>query len=450
MSPQEVRPQPKISHQAAWVVGCRIVGIVSTLLSNVLVARLLGPEGSGAFLIATTVLAFGVILAMSGLSEAGLRFIAENLGRNDMRIASTYLKTTLRWASISSIVATIMVVAFMLFYARFFGDSQLTIKIVALIGLGVMVLTWQQLTAQLLRGLNNVRAASFFSGGQTGGPLSNLVFVTPLIVLYYCLVPVTETQVIGLLAGSICVTLPLAFWELSRSGRSLFTWDKTLVPTALSSEERTEMANVAMSMLGIQMLAFVTIQSDIWIGGSMLAARDFGLYGAAKRTQLIAHMPIQMALMTIQASIPRLYAQGRIKDLEKNYRSVMTMAAIPAIIGISIFAMFPVQVLTMIFGESFSAASTIVVPLFFGLAALVFFGSPSDVLAITGNHRLVLMVNVFSAVALVTSGFIGAYFGGAIGLAIGSSIAAVIQNGILWWIARKRLGIWTHLKLVGW
>jgi O-antigen/teichoic acid export membrane protein len=161
-------------------------------------------------------------------------------------------------------------------------------------------------------------------------------------------------------------------------------------------------------------------------------------------------MPLQMALMTIQGSIPRLYAQGRMQDLEKYYRTVITMAAIPALIGILICAIFPSQVLTLIFGESFSAASTIVIPLFVGLVALVFFGSPADVLAITGNHRLVLSVNVLSAITLVASGVIGAYFAGAIGLAIGSSIAAVLQNGMLWWIARKRLGIWTHLKLIGW
>jgi O-antigen/teichoic acid export membrane protein len=450
MLPLEERPPPKIAHQAAWVVVCRMVGMASTLVSNVLVARLLGPEGLGAFLIATTVLAFGVILALSGLSEAGLRFIAENLGRNDTRNAATYLKTTQRWASISSLLATFAVVLFMVGYAKYQGESQLNPSMIILVGIGVMVLTWQQLTAQLLRSLDNVRAASFFSGGQTGGPLSNLVFVIPLAVLYYGLIPISETQIMGLLAGSICVTLPLAFWELSRSGRSVFASDRSYEPRPLSSEQRAELINVALSMLGIQLLAFITTQSDIWIGGSLLSEHDLGLYGAAKRTQLIALMPLQMALMTIQASIPRLYAQGKVKELEKSYRTAITVAAIPALIGISLCVLFPSQVLTLIFGASFASASTIVVPLFVGLFALVFFGSPGDVLAMTGNHRLVLTVNIFSAIALVVCGAIGAYYGKAIGLAIGSSIAAVIQNGMLWWIAKKRLGVWTHFMLRGW
>lgn len=161
-------------------------------------------------------------------------------------------------------------------------------------------------------------------------------------------------------------------------------------------------------------------------------------------------MPLQMALMTIQGSIPRLYAQGRMQELEKNFRTVITMAAIPALLGISICGFFPTQVLTTIFGNSFSAASPIVVPLFMGPVALVVFGSPADVLAITGNHRLVLKINILSAIVLVVSGVIGAYFAGALGLAIASSMATVVQNGMLWWIAKKRLGIWTHFKLWGW
>ena len=442
--------QPKVAYQAAWVVGCRILGIGSTLASNIVVARLLKPEGLGAFLLATTVLSFGVILALSGLSEAGLRLISENLGLHRERNALAYLRTTMRWACISSVVVTAIIVIFLLLGLQFSIYSKLTPTTIALIGLGVVVLAWQQLMAQLLRSFNDLRAASFFSGGQTGGPLSNIIFLIPLLMAFYWLIPITDIQVIGLLVGSIVVTLPLAFWELSRSGRTLFAAASAVERVPLLSTERRELASVAASLLGIQVLAFVTVQSDIWIGSLMLVPHELGLYGAAKRTQLIAHMPLQMALMTIQATIPRLYAQERIEDLENRYRTAITYAAMPATIGIVIFACFPAAVLTILFGDEFAAASNIVPPLFVGLAALVFLGSPADILTMTGNHRLVLRINMLSAIALVVGGIVGAYFAGALGLAIGSSIAAFAQNVLLWWIAKKKLGVWTHLKLIPW
>ncbi len=395
MMPSQATSQPKISHQAAWVVGCRIVGIVCTFVSNLLVARLLGPEGFGAFLIATTVLSFGCLIALSGLSEAGLRFISENLGMRRNRVASTYLKTTLCWAGITSFIASGILAIFLIVLDRFTGYWDMATKPMLLMAIGVLVLTWQQLSAQLLRGLNDLRSASIYSGGQTGGPLSNLIFLIPLMLAAIWLIPLKEVQVIGLLVGSICVTLPFALWKLFRTGRSLLGDRECEQSYMLSSEEKRELAGVAGSMLGIQMLAFVTVQSDIWIGGAMLESQGFGFYGAVKRSQLVAHMPIQMALMTVQASIPRMYVQGRLEELEKNFRTAMTWAAIPSILSLIIFAIFPVQVLSAIFGESYGGAANIVLPLSVGLAALIFFGCPADVLAITGNHRLVLRVNVF-------------------------------------------------------
>lgn len=437
---------PKISHQAAWVVGCRIVGIVCTIASNMLVSRLLGPAGYGAFLIATSILAFGCLLALGGLSEAGLRFVSESLGLRKIVQARAYLLTTLQWAISSSIIATSFVLAFLLLLRRFGGPAEFNLFAILLVGLGVLVLTWQQLTSQLLRGLNDLRSASFYSGGQTGGPLSNLIFIFPISLAWYCWVPLTTTQIIGLLVGSICVTLPIAFWELSRTGRFRFHTARDSAFLSLSPTQKREFTEVAVSFLGIQVLAFVATQSDLWIGMWILDSEELGLYGAVKRGLVIAQMPLQMALMSIQGSIPSFYAQGRYVELERNYRTAISLAAIPAFASIILFLVFPSEVLTVICGNSFSSAAPMVAPLAVGLIALLFFGSPGDVLAMTGNHRLVLRVNAISAMGLIAFGTLAAAKAGPVGLAMSSSLVYAGQNAILWWMAKKKLGIWTHIR----
>ncbi len=90
--------ESKVSHQAAWVVGCRIVSIGCTTASSFLIARILGPDGFGVFLLITTVLGFGYLLGTAGLDVAGLRFVSENLGLKRYRDVELYLKTTKRWA----------------------------------------------------------------------------------------------------------------------------------------------------------------------------------------------------------------------------------------------------------------------------------------------------------------------------------------------------------------
>src|SRR5262245_22903065 len=100
-----------LRRQAAWVVGCRIVGIVATLASNILVARLLGPADFGIYLLVTTVAAVGSLLAMAGLNEAALRFISVSLGLRRPALASAYALRAVGTASVTITIAAVVVAA---------------------------------------------------------------------------------------------------------------------------------------------------------------------------------------------------------------------------------------------------------------------------------------------------------------------------------------------------
>src|SRR3954454_475245 len=92
-----------LRRQAVWVVGCRIVGIAATVASNILAARLLGPGEFGTYLLATTVIALGSLLAMVGLNEAALRFISESLGLGRQARAAAYTRWAVGTTAITSV-----------------------------------------------------------------------------------------------------------------------------------------------------------------------------------------------------------------------------------------------------------------------------------------------------------------------------------------------------------
>ncbi len=110
-----------------------------------------------------------------------------------------------------------------------------------------------------------------------------------------------------------------------------------------------------------------------------------------------------------------------------------------------LLVVFPTQVLTLCFGETFAGASPIVLPLAVGMFAVLFFGNPAGVLALVGNHNVVLRVNAVSAIALIVLGVVGAKTHGAYGLAIGTAAAAAFQSIVLWYLARKRIRLSTHI-----
>jgi oligosaccharide repeat unit polymerase len=198
--------------------------------------------------------------------------------------------------------------------------------------------------------------------------------------------------------------------------------------------------------LVIQLLTSATYQLDIWIGGLLLAPKDLGLYGVAKRCQLLGQLPVQMAMMTVVSIVPRMRVQNRLADLEEVVRRAATLAAIPSVAALAVLAIFPATVLHALFGGAYLGATHVILPLVVGQLAHILFGNPAYVLTMTGHHHLVLRVNALTTLLLAGAGTLGAWTAGPVGLALGSAASLAVQNGLLWWFAKKRLGIWTHVK----
>lgn len=431
------------------MVAGRVTGILATLAGNVLAARLLGPADFGIYLLATSVLAFGAILGMAGLNEAGLRFLAENLAIGRRGEAISCLKRMAMIGLIAACAASVLTIAGLAAYQAATGRLQQPALYGLLIGVGLCVLAWQQLTAEALRAWHKLHWASLFSGGQTGGPLSNLIFVTALVIAIASIGHLSATLGIALLVASVALTLPLALMALRKTVSETSSGFETPPLEAFDghpheSGYRSLLATGGM-LLTIQLLAFASQQVDIWIGAGLLAPADLGHYGIAKRSMLLSAMPVQMAMLSIVATIPRLHAQKRLKDLERVVRGAATLAAIPSIAALALLVCFPHFILHFVFGEDYAAAAPVILLMAIGQVALVLSGNPIHTLVLTGRQRLALVANLISTIVLIAGGILGTRWFGILGLAAASSSSLAIQNGLLWWFARRYVGVWTHV-----
>ncbi len=425
-----------------WVVGARLVGIAATFAANILAARLLGPAAFGMYLLLITAMTLGATLGMFGLDEAGLRFVAESLGLGKRSLARAYIGSIIRNLLWTAPVAALLIAAPMSLFAGRLADFGGASLLIGLTAVGVILLVWQRVTAELLRAMGNLQLASLFSGGLTGGPISNVLLLLGLAVAWRWLGSVSLEVATSLLLASIAVALPLSLLGL----RQLLQQALGETPTIqLSHHQKAVMASVGVTLLGNQLLAFGSQQLDIGIGGLLLRPEELGTYGACKRCLLLAAMPVQMAMMTVVANIPRLYAQQRTYDLERMLRSAASYAAIPALGALLLLALLPETIPQWLFGGSFSGTRSTILILVVGYLPLILLGNPPPVLAMTGRHRTVLAVNLVATLLLLLVGTLGAYYYGAVGLAVGSSVSFMTQNALLWWLAHKRLGVWTHV-----
>ena len=126
-------------------------------------------------------------------------------------------------------------------------------------------------------------------------------------------------------------------------------------------------------------------------------------------------------------------------------RGAASWAAVPSLLALGLLALFPGQILRLVFTGAYADAAPTVLVLAVGHLVLVLSGNPPYVLTMTGRHRTVVAVNVAAALVLLLVGAAGAKWYGAAGLAAGSAASLALQNGLLWWLAKRQLGIWTHV-----
>ncbi len=441
-SPQDLPSR----RQAAWAVAWRVAGIATTFAANILAARLLGPAEFGSYLLVMTIVALGGLIGMAGLNEAGLRFIAASLAVDKHGLAQAYLRRVLSTVAVASLLAASATSAAVLCFQLATDRFHEPMLLIALTAIGVVALAWQQIAAESLRGYGDLRVASLFSGGQTGGPISNLLVLLGLGAAALAALKLDATLAVAITVGSVAITAPWALYRARQTSKSIATPPGETTPR-LSPDDNRELLAVGGVLLLTQVLAFGSQQLDIWLGGALLEPDALGLYGAAKRSLLLAAMPVQMAMMVVMASVPRLYALGRTAELERVVRRAANFAAVPALLAILLLALFPETILQGVFGGSYAGAAPTVLVLILGYLVLVLTGNPPYVLTMTGHHRTVAVVNLLAAIVLVVVGALGAKWFGAPGLAAGSAASFALQNGLLWWLARRRLGVSTHVTL---
>ena len=422
------------------------------MAGHMLASRWLGPTEYGQFVLLTTVIALGSIFAMKGLNEAGLRFLAESLARGGPQLAQSYL-ARIGWTLwINSVVATIVFAAAMFLFHTFIRSFNDPFWLIAFTSGGMMLLAWQQVTAESLRGYGELGRASLYSGGQTGGPVSNLLFLALFGLSALCYSQIGLIWAVLIAVVSILLTLPFAIgglWKVSHKyidqQPAHESGPNDPSDSKVSEEQNRLMNRVGTVLMFNQMLAFGVAQLDIWIGAAFLEGADLGFYGAAKRALMLVALPLQMAMMVALPVVPRLRAQNKTKELEKFLRSTASYAAVPSLLAAVVLLMFPGLILAIVFGPEYAAAATILVVMIIGQIVGVAVGNPPYVLAMAGQQKIVFSVNLAAAAVMAIFGTIGAIKFGGTGLAIGAAASLVVQQATLWWVARRRLGIWTHL-----
>jgi O-antigen/teichoic acid export membrane protein len=419
---------------SVWVLGARVLGLGLAIVMNGLLARLLDPTGFGAFLLTSTMVVIGSTVAKVGMDRTVVRFAAESLAVGDLGRARHSIRMAVAWAAMAS--AAVAAILALGVGQWFFGSvlgQPLVASVVPIAAGWLFATAMQSVFAESFRGLSRFGHAAVFHTFAT-----DLVTVAVLGAVFITSRSLSLSAAVGLVTSVAAVVLAVTGVVLARTVRTL---------RGPGRVDRWEMLRVARPLLvtnlGIYLLGHGV---DLWILGAFQPAEEVSLYGAAAKLVVFVATPMIIFSGVIPPLVAELFAQKRTRRLERTLRVGATIVGLPALFVLLIFVVAAPVVLEIVYGPFYRQAAPILLVLSLARVVAVWTGSCGIALMMTGHQRDMMHTTALSAIVSVGGGLLVAGRYGAMGVAIATSTAQVLQNVAQLLLARRRLGIWTYVS----
>ena len=420
----------------AWAFAGKVITVIFGLMVNVLLARLLTPEEMGAYFLTFSLVSVAAMIAQLGLSQTVVRLVAESIGTGQPGRAAAAIRIVFRFGAIGSLLmAGFLALGIGAWIARVVFDSAIMAGVILLASLWVVVMTCQNLLAESFRGFHDIRLATIF-GGLVTSVLSALLF--GVLWVWQGRASLSQVIVLALVAGGTSALV---------AGVLLHRRVKPLQGQDSSTLQGKDVLRIAWPLLVTNLLLFALTGSDLWILGAFRSHEEVAIYGAAKRLVLLVSMSLFIVNAVVPPLIAEMYAQGKKRELERALRITATIAGIPAFGVVLVFILFSGPILGLVYGDFYRAGSTVLMLLSFGQLINVWAGSCGLTLIMTGHQATLMWVTALCGFVAVCGSLLLVQRYGPVGVAGAAAFAMVLQNVLMLLAARKRTGLWTHVKI---
>lgn len=402
-------------------------------LSSLLIARLLGLAGYGAFAYAQSWVALLVVPAMLGLDVLLVRNLATYWARAEWGLMNGLLRWANRAVLATSVGLSLLAATVAWFFGRSLDSQMLSAFLVAMGLLPLAALIYiQQAT---MRGLQRVVV------GQLPEALIRPLLFLILIGIVYPLLgeDLGAAGAVGLSVAAAAVAFLIGARLLRKSLPRAAT---QAYPTYRGQEWTRSM----LPLLFLGSMLVINVQVPTILLGTIQGAEAAGAFAAVSRVALLIAFVLNAASMALAPAIASLYATG---DMDRLRRMVMKSARLILLFSLPLalcLIVFNRQVL-LVFGEGFTQGGAALVILSLGYLGSAAMGSVGTLLVMTGHERDAAMTIGASAVlnVVLNVALIPGY--GLEGAATAAAISIVVLNLLLTALSYRRLGI--HASALG-
>lgn len=408
----------------------RLFGASTAFVLTLVLSRLLGPAGYGAYAFAMSWVNIALLVTTLGFHHFCVRAFPPMLHDRRYGAARGLVLTALALTGTVAIALTLGVPA-LADVLLLSPDPRLEGALVAG-ALLLLPLTLNQLRAGLLRGLSRpilaqipeqmlqplllllmIGAVAWAYGVPTGGGLDaadalRLAAIAAYVSLVFGAVP--AVRALCALPGDRLVLKPVQW--LVEAGKSTFLFA----------------AGVVMASTDVVML------------GALSTAEQTGLYGVAARFFLLMHLPALAASATLSHEAARLKAAGQFLELSFLVRRTATRTALTAI-GLAALCTLPALGPGLLFGPGFAAATVPMLILIWSRVGEAVFGHPASVLANAGGVGRAGTMVALGALVNALLNFVLIPRMGAVGAALATAVTHLVLTAAMAWTVWCRFGV---------
>ena len=412
------------------MAGMNLVSLALAFASSILLARLLGPEGYGAYAFIMSLVGSLGLLSYLGLPVLMVREIAKYEQSQKWGLIRGLLHKSYQFvAGIGILLVLLVAVASIIFMT----SAELDRWRLLLIALPLIpVLSMTSLKASTLRGLRRV-----VLGAIPEMFVRPVIFLIALLWLLY-IGKVTVEAVIVVQVGAALGALSVGIFLYRRVA------PESLLNTTPEYNNQ-EWLSALLPFMGLAGVSFFNVEFINLFLGFSGTNQDVAMFRAAANIALAVALPLTLIETVISPYITRLYHAGELRKLQKLTQVASLAALLVSAIPATVLLIFSTETIIIFYGNDYVPASGALVVIVLGYMVVSLVGLSMQLLYATEYHASAFRISAYGALVTVLLCLFLIPFFGALGAGIALGFGKALRAAFFVIEARRCLKIKTSL-----
>ena len=414
---------------AGWSIGGTAAGAAASFIVQIVLARSLGATRYGVYSYLLAWVNVAVLLGKLEFDVAAIRFVSAYEGQHQDSLLQGFLRYAIRGvAGTATSIALIAAVAVWAYRAHLAaGMAEAIWAACALVPLSALLL----FSGSALQGFRRVPQAQLPSQ-----VLRPVLFTGGVLLAGSALgVGMSAAGAVALNAAATAVALGVSLVLLSRA-----------IPAGVAAAAPAyDTARWMHAVRGFMLISAANLilsqQADVLVVGTLLSARDAGLYSAASQLSTLIGLGATAIIFVVLPAVSDLHARARVDELQRLVvRTVQTCAFVSVPVAVLLVVAGPLVLDA--YGSAFAAGYPVLLILsIVQVAGAMMGGLAGYLLTMTGHEWQASRVIVGSALLNLALTIVLTPLLGIVGAALATLAAGFVKLGWLWWYVWHFIGV---------